>query len=253
RRVVGAGQLYCLNETAQLRMAALDLGRERVWNRVEATEVWPARGACVARTEDGVYRFPLNGERQRLAPSSAEVRHSGDTLWRTDGERAQPLDATLPAVPLEAPVAAVVRVGRWLAAGYVDGRLGFINLATGRRRDPFQLESAPLTTVSQLIRGPDDTLVAGYRDGAVRVWDSQSGALLLSEQLNGRIEALAVDGPILVAFTDVGGFGRWGLEPVLEDRCTRLRKVWQDIPVVWETEALIRRPPPARHPCAPPP
>jgi hypothetical protein len=98
--------------------------------------------------------------------------------------------------------------------------------------------------------GPPGTVIAGFANGLLGLWNLDNGARLYATRLHGPIRHLLRDGPALIAATELGDHRRLDLGVFDIDHCALLRAVWRAVPVAWENGLLVRRPPPADHPCA---
>jgi hypothetical protein len=141
-------------------------------------------------------------------------------------------------------VIAACRAGDALVIGRRDGTIEAV--PPGAR---FQRPTDSFVT--RLVAGPSRTLVAGYADGTIAVLGLDDGAVLATARLLGRVDHLEIAGRRLVAASDGGGVLARDLGVFEADACALLREVWARIPVVWEGGAVVPRPPPADHRCAP--
>lgn len=144
---------------------------------------------------------------------------------------------------------ALTRLRDTLALGYRDGTVELIELSTRRRRAGFALEDAPSSPVLRLLAGPRQTLVVGFADGSLGVWDARNGDTLFRRHLHGAVEHLLLEGRRLHAVSALGGHVSIGLEALTLDYCALLRRVWRAIPVVWQQGHAVQALPPATHRC----
>ncbi|PKN31246.1 MAG: hypothetical protein CVU63_24940 [Deltaproteobacteria bacterium HGW-Deltaproteobacteria-20] len=103
--------------------------------------------------------------------------------------------------------------------------------------------------VDALAEGPRGTVVAGYRNGAVGIWDQDSGRRLDVWYLHGPATNLFVDGTTLYAVSELADPLKEDLSVLEREYCGLMREIWQTVPVVWESGRTVRREPPAEHPC----
>ena len=98
--------------------------------------------------------------------------------------------------------------------------------------------------------GLRDTVAVGFANGLVGLWSLASGARLQRARLHGPISHLVPDDGSLQVVTELGAHMQWDLGVLGDDYCQLMRKVWREIPVVWEAGAAVTRKPPADHRCA---
>ncbi len=123
-----------------------------------------------------------------------------------------------------------------------DGEHRLLELAVRHNRIDYCIDAWP---------GPVGTLFVALSTGRISLWDLADGTELLQVDLHGRpVHHAARDGITYVA-TDVGDHAALDLSALEQDRCALLREVWDDAPAVWQAGALVDRPPPPDHPCAP--
>jgi WD40 repeat protein/serine/threonine protein kinase len=137
-----------------------------------------------------------------------------------------------------------------LAIGYRDGNLDVVRLATEGAPAPPPLERLSTSAVTRVIGGPMGTLIAGFADGTVGLWDTTTGVPLARTALHGSVTDLLLEDGALYAATDLGAHLRWSLASLHADYCPLLREIWAKVPVVWEAERAAHRAPPADHGCA---
>jgi WD40 repeat protein/serine/threonine protein kinase len=116
------------------------------------------------------------------------------------------------------------------AIGFEDGTLEI------RRKggaQSFLFEGTSPAPVTSLLFGPKETLIAGFADGLVGVWDSNDGLLLRSSRLHGAVEWLAYEDKALLATSEVGDQRRIDLQVLGKDYCAILKGVRHNIPLVW--------------------
>jgi WD40 repeat protein len=144
---------------------------------------------------------------------------------------------------------AVYRAHGYLIAGFKDGNVELIHPATGRRRAGFSLQEVPSSPVLRMTAGPRRTLVVGFANGAVGLWDLSTGVRLNRAQLHGPVVHLVAHRHRIYAATDLGSFLSWDLSTLRESWCSLLKDIWLQVPVGWEGSRAVRRPPPRTHPC----
>jgi len=146
-------------------------------------------------------------------------------------------------------VTAIASTPSWLVAGYRDGNVELVSLQTGQRRASFSLEEVPASAVSRLLVVGDSSLVVGYDNGLLGVWDLVSGKRFDQVRLHGPIVHLLASGDVLFAVSELGNSVVWDLSVLTADYCELMRQVWHEVPVVWASGAPVPQPPPTGHRC----
>jgi WD40 repeat protein len=147
-------------------------------------------------------------------------------------------------------VTAMVSGQSWLVLGYEDGNVELLDARAGRRREGFSLSDVPASRVERMLLGPMDTLVVGYGNGLLGIWDLRTGARLDSARLHGPVVHLLLEGRRLYAASELGGHLVWDLQVLYTSYCDLLRQVWRKVPAVWFEGRPTHREPPASHDCA---
>lgn len=143
---------------------------------------------------------------------------------------------------------AMLRTDLWLVVGFENGSLELFPRSEGGRRPVFSFQETPSSPVASLLIGPSDTLVAGFANGLLGLWDLNSGCSLWQGQLHGSVVHLSRSGPELFAATDLGDFRTVDLSTFEVDECELLEQVWQRAPFVWRGSAPVPSDPPTDHP-----
>ena len=249
-RAVGARSSLCVwDEDGSLSWFGREVATATAgWSDVRPSEVLAVVDGCVVREATKVRRFNATGTEEVWVDDEPvhALAWSPDGVWVATGQRLRRFGGGRKALTLTTPATALAVMGPWLAVGYASGQ---IELLRDSERRVLRLEKPVLESVARLEGGPDGTLIATYLNGAIRVWDTASGALLLAESLNGAIEHLHVSSAQLIAATDLGAFGRWSMASVRSPWCALLQQIWQEVPFSWQAGASVRRGPPDNHAC----
>jgi len=219
------------------------------------------RRGCLALDGAGaVTLLPVDGEARRLilgddpAARAEAIAWDGDEILvalATGGVTRFAADGSARGhVATEAGVTAIARSGDELVVGYGSGALERVPLDPRRPRPRFSFEAAPSSPVVTLAAGPLSTVLAGYANGFLGQWHLANGSQLEAVRLHGPVEHLRVDRARLYAATRLGDDQTLDLSVFDEEYCALLRRVWCEVPVVWEGGLLVERKPPARHRCA---
>jgi len=137
--------------------------------------------------------------------------------------------------------------------GYRDGNLDVLSFGSDSGgSEPRQLtfERVPSSEVLRIAYGPKKTVIAGYANGLVAIWDGTDGTLLRRSQLHGPVVHLRLVDERLYAATELGQHLVWNLSALYSDYCELLRQVWQQVPVVWRGGRAELASPPSKHICA---
>ncbi len=92
-------------------------------------------------------------------------------------------------------------------------------------------------------------VVAGFADGQVGMWDLSSGGRNLQARLHGGVRWLNLSRDGLLALSELGQVRLWDFRIFHEEHCDLLRKVWKNLPRIWEDGRPVLRGPDPEHPC----
>ncbi|MGC4113525.1 MAG: WD40 repeat domain-containing protein [Myxococcales bacterium] len=251
------GSRLCLASHAG-ELEIWDLGADRRLAAARATgSLWQVSAlahGCLSLGWDGkVSLLVEDGTAKKLAEgASAAVSEAGELLVAQGREvavfDAQGAERARTAADLGATALARLPGGA-LAVGFKDGNVEL--LAGSQAGAQFRFEDVPASPVERLLPGPMGTLVAGYANGLVGVWDAANGARLHVEQLHGPVAHLALSGRTLYAATELGDRTAVDLRVFHQPWCELVREVWREVPVVWEEGRPVARAAPPGHACAP--
>lgn len=151
-----------------------------------------------------------------------------------------------------AGVTALAEQGPTLVVGYRDGNIELLSTAPGAEGSaplrPF--EHVPASEVVSILLGPEGTIIAGYANGSLGMWDASDGTRLAMAQLHGPVSHLMLYDHALHAATELGRTTSWNLESFYQDRCAVLSEIWRLVPVVWQEGRAHLLAPPESHACA---
>jgi hypothetical protein len=215
--------------------------------------VWPLPGGCLTVVGAKARLLRASGGRRELAAeatSASWVRGevfvgSGRSLLAFDEEGTY--RATLPT--REKEIRAIGPAGDRLAIGYKNGSIDLVPRHPVPKRPPVTLRDTPPSPVERLIEGPAATVIAGFANGFIGIWDSAGGNLLYSRHLNGHASYLLLQRSTLFAASELGQYLVLDLSVLSLDYCTLLRRVWEKVPVGWEGGRPVVRSPPGDHRC----
>jgi eukaryotic-like serine/threonine-protein kinase len=248
----------CL-DTGEGRVELWDLTRDELrgvaaWQDVRGLVA--LRGpACAALVGDQVRRLAPGEGADELLLAGAEalgVGRDGDELLVAVGAEVQVLDArgrSRARLPGGLGASALFALGDRLVLGYPEGHLE-VRPRQSSGVPGLNLEEVPEHAPTALAAGPAGSLVVGFADGLLGLWDPASGERLLHAKLHGPIRHLRVDARGLSAASELGDHLRWELADLERPYCELLADLWARVPVVWEGGRPVARPPPSAHACA---
>ena len=179
-----------------------------------------------------------------VAWSAGEVLVAGETGVRSHASDGRPGPSLHGGSP---GISAVQRVGRRLILGFSNGSIELI--AASGRRLPLPFVKTASSPVVALREGPSGTLVAGFANGLVGLWYLKNGDQLYAARLHGSVQHLLLEAQRLYAATDLGQHLVLDLSVLRLPHCELLRRIWREVPVIWEGGLPVLRPPPKDHAC----
>ena len=240
-------------------------GELRIWDTVADREalVLPMPGlsrvvalpsGCAVIARDEARLVTSAGASTLLVTAATAIAADHGELLVAAGQEVVAFDATgkrVSAWPSGAEVSAMARVGDWLVIGRSGGQLALVPLASEKPAGASSFEGLMASPVLRIVQGPRDTLVVGYRNGAVGVWDPVTGRRLDVWYLHGPAIHVLVEGTTLYAISELAEPTKQDLSVLERDYCDLMRELWRTVPVVWEAGKAVKREPPAGHRCAP--
>jgi len=216
------------------------------------SRVVAAASGCVVLVQDEARLISQAGTSTLLAASATAIAADKENLLVAAGQDAiafDPLGKRVGEWRVGPGVSALARVAGRLVAGRQSGELAHVALAPDALPGAPSFEGGFAVPVDALAEGPRGTVVAGYRNGAVGIWDQDSGRRLDVWYLHGPATNLFVDGTTLYAVSELADPLKEDLSVLEREYCGLMREIWQTVPVVWESGRTVRREPPAEHPC----
>jgi len=220
---------------------------------IAATSLRALDGACLTLEGGPGARaarlFDRNGSGTQLAASASAIETDccGKILIATD-DRLLGFDEAGHSTserPIDRGVTAVVPLGGGrFGLGYDNGRIDLVG-----ESEPMALEATPGGATVRLVAGPMRTLLAGWDNGEIGLFSLDNGARLLRAELHGPIVALASDGEVITAASELGQKLR-PIDVYAREYCALMREIWAAVPVVWKEGLPAVRPPPEVHACA---
>jgi WD40 repeat protein/serine/threonine protein kinase len=250
------GTLLCL-QTPDGGMVLLDLAKDAEVLRAAVpglTRVLATNAGCLTLADGKLTHHARGGAQVAISEKVTAVTVQGTDIAAAGGAEGFVGDAagtksfTFPARP---GATAVARVGGWIAVGTGGGRIELLPATAEGAARQLELAGVPTMAVERIVAGPEGTLVAGFANGFVGLWDLQTGLLLRSLKLHGPAVHLAFVGGTLYAASELGDHRAVDLKVIERPYCELLREVWAGVPVTWENGAAVVRTPAREHACAP--
>ncbi len=231
-----------------------DVAQDQVLLRSEQAsteQILAVVGGCVTLGQGVAQLHRADSTVKRLGDGVGAMAWDGDQLLLAEARQVRTLDSagqpqgSLPGMP---GACALARLDEHLALGFPEGSIVLRALEEGG--DDVQLKELPSSPVALLLAGPRKTLVAGFANGVLGMWDSGDGTPLERVKLHGRIAGIQLADDHLLALTDLGELIAADLSPLRIDHCELLQQVWRTVPVVWERGEAELREAPQDHECA---
>jgi len=225
-----------------------DDGDVELWDRAEdrrlrtvseegTRQVLATADGCVTLAGGRVQLHTWAGEVRPLHDTARAVDWDGTRLhvlaggklacFGGDGEPDRTLDTGV-------GVTASACAGEWLVLGFTDGNLELHPLAADQVRPTYSFEDVPSSPVVEILEGPAETLIVGFADGQLGLWDRHNGKRLEQLRLHGAVSHLLLQDRHLYAATELGDHQVLDLSVFYVDRCALMREVWAQVPVVWQ-------------------
>jgi WD40 repeat protein len=219
-------------------------------------------GGCYVLTGDGqangsavgqLGKLPPGGELRAVADRVSAASLDGEELLVAGPEgifRLTPEEGPIgPSRPPEG-VTALARIGAHLAIGHQDGAVQLVPLEPGAHDAALLLRDTEADRVWLIRPGPPGTVIVAHAGGLVGLWSLETGSRLLDVRLIGVPRFAVLRGDQLYLATDLGDHRVLDLSVFSSPHCKLLRRVWREVPAVFEGDRLVRRAPPHGHPCA---
>ncbi|RLB54997.1 MAG: hypothetical protein DRI90_19780, partial [Deltaproteobacteria bacterium] len=196
-------------------------------------------------TDEGTRKLAVEGEITAVGrcPEGALVASPTHLdVYAPDGSRSNRRN-------IDVGVVAVGRIGTALAVGYRDGKVEILPDKPGDKPPSVAFERTPASPPQQLMAGPMNTLIVGYRSGDVGIWSLADGSRLAHARLHGPIAHLLLEDDKLFAASELGDHLVWNLSQLRRDYCELMHEVWERVPVVWDKGHAVVRAAPQTHRC----
>jgi len=257
-----AGKLLCLRtHDDHFELWDLKTDQPLVERREgDVREVLGTEAGCLVRGADhpwlataagGLTRLSVDGTPTALGSGGGRLLVASDdeiVAYDAGGTTTTRHGSTLGVTAL-AYVAANEGQGERLVTGHRDGNIEVLATQGDGGRAGLTFEHVPSSPVLRMLVGPEGTLIVGYANGLVGLWNLEDGQRLDHARLHGAVVHLALENQRLYAATELGQWLVWDLSAFYLDHCELLRQVWQSVPVLWEGGRPVVAPTPEAHPC----
>ena len=216
-----------------------------------AGDVLATPSACVVLAGDQLLWLDRGGDTRILAEGVRAVSLDHDEILIAAEEeiRTCSLDGTgWIKFPGDVGIRAMAHLTDRLVVGYDNGNIE-VRDVSGRGGSNVTFENTPSSDVVQMIEGPMGTLIVGFSNGMMGIWQLDSGALLEQRHLHGAVKHLLLKDGRLHAATELGSHQTLDLSVFDQERCELLRSVWQQVPVLWKDGLPVPADPPPDHEC----
>jgi WD40 repeat protein/tRNA A-37 threonylcarbamoyl transferase component Bud32 len=211
-------------------------------------------GGCLTLAESSKVVFHDRASNERILHESASA--IGADLereeWLVVGDDAVHTFSVLGVAaqrwPAVSDATAVARIGSRLAVGGCQ-EIRLVGDQGTQRTIELAGSGSGSSAVATMVSGPAGTVVAGFENGFVGVWNPEDESFLLGFGLHGPVTHLVHDDGTVVANTDLGDTRVIDLSVLQTDGCLLMRDIWAEVDVVAEGSTLRERKPPRDHPC----
>ncbi|NMB75033.1 MAG: protein kinase [Myxococcales bacterium] len=212
--------------------------------------LWATSRGCLTLAGDRALWTNGESSPRLLAEGAKAIFADGDGLLVAQTERVLAFapDGSAPAsLPGVRDPSAVARSEGRLVLGSARGAVSVRTL--GKPQRAFELVDTPPSPVARIEPLPMGTALVAFADGRYGLWDLSSGERMHLARLHGAVTHVAREGGRLWLASELGDVTGLDLEVLDTERCRLLRRIWQDVPVVWRDGRPVVRSPPADHPC----
>ncbi len=228
--------LCLLDRAGELHLWDLKLDR-RAWSaEVSGTTVVATDEGCLVSGNGDALLFDAQGSYKRLSSKALAVSWQRGRALVVDGAHLQIFDQQGRRTgqhDVDANVTAAMLLDPWLVLGFREGNIELHPRAGGKARPGPAFEEVPSSAVVTLQEGPAGTLLAGFANGMVGIWNRETGALLHSERLHGPARQLRLHGRKLHAASELGDHVSLDMATFYSPYAKLLEEVQARVPVIW--------------------
>jgi len=136
-------------------------------------------------------------------------------------------------------ISAITMIGKNLVVGFLDGSIEIRNIDRAGTTQELNLEGTFGSPVTTIREGPSKTIVAGYSNGFIGIWNIRDGKRLYYHKLHGPVIHLKLSEKKLYAATEIGDFFVHDLSMFYLSYCELLQDIWQNVKVVWKDGKIL--------------
>lgn len=244
------GDFLCLVR-GDHRLQRWDLGADRViqeWKTQRIDDLQAVPSGCLALAGGKALLFDRPGSSKELGSDAGAIAVFEGEMAMAAGSKILVFDSRGELKSEHDAVSGITALlkdkGKFIV-GREDGTIELVPAKPGES----SFQDAPAAPVLRMMKGPMETLIAGYKSGFVGIWDIQDGALLDHAWLHGPVKHMMLKDQKLYAATILGDHLSMDLGVFYADYCDLMRKIWKKVPVVWEGGRPVERQPPDDHQC----
>ncbi len=251
----GSGRLCLITYDDRLELWRRDQDKRLFSRRIpDLQRVQAFAQGCAILAGGRIEIYNKKGQAQVLVDrNSTALAASGNELLVAAGRQVRVLSAAgrvQRTYQADIDITALTHGSGWLVMGYRDGNIDLISTATGHKIHSYSFEEVPSSPVERLLIGAKNTLVVGFANGQIGIWNLKTGRNLVQSRLHGPVVHLVAERGRIYAATELGDHLVWDLRVLQMSYCELLRKIWKRVPVVWEGGLPVLKAPPLTHPCA---
>jgi len=251
----GQGNKLCL-ETHHQQLEMWDMQADQLLFKEPALgldQVLALSSGCLVLARGKVRLYGRAGAYRELAPQATAISLGHDEILVVMDQKVLAFDSwgrKKTGYKTGLGVRAVLRSKDRLALGFEDGNIEVVSLSHKERKQYFKdVASSP---VMQMLEGPRGTLIVGYANGQLGIWNFKTGLRLYLSRLHGPVRHLQIRKGTLYAASELGDKLVFDLSAFQKKYCDLVRDVWQKVPVVWESGSPTLRSAPDNHQCSKP-
>jgi WD40 repeat protein len=202
-----------------------------------ATLVMAAGRGCVVRSAQEARLYQGGGSYHKLSSRAAVLAAQEGAIIVASEDRAQVFDSQgqlKSEHKVGAGVTALGRSGPWLVAGFPEGSLELHTVGPDEVHPRHSFEGIPSSQVERIIQGPGDTVVVGFANGLVGLWERDTGSRLHAVRLHGPVVHLRLFKEKLYAASELGDHVTLDLGVFYKPYQALRAEVEKKVPVIWK-------------------
>ena len=231
-------QLCLLTHEGKLELWDLKKDQRRFQaDEARADRVQAAAGGCLVRQGKEARLYRQGGSYHKLSSHAEILASQGGEILVGATDKVELFDRE-GRVKLEQKVGAGATAlglsGQWLVAGFPEGNLELHRQGSRKQHLSHSFEDVPSSPVERIIPGPMDTLVVGFANGTVGLWERDTGTKLYAVQLHGPVAHLRLHKQKLYAASELGDHVTLDLGVFYRPFKELRAEVEKKVPVIWK-------------------